>query len=161
MDDAEAVYHCYASDENVTKYLGWPKHKSVEDTRDFISVSDQIWDQHGVGPYLVADSLDNSLLGCTGLDFETEYRAATGYAFASSAWGKGYATEALQAMVSIATDLSFHRVYAMCHPEHAASARVLEKCGFEFEGKLLAHTEFPNLSPGVASDVLSYGIRVG
>ena len=32
------------------------------------------------------------------------------------------------------------------------------ECGFQSEGIRRAHTEFPNLSPGARSDVLSYAI---
>jgi [ribosomal protein S5]-alanine N-acetyltransferase len=39
------------------------------------------------------------------------------------------------------------RLYAICHTEHAASYRVLEKGGFEREGILRRHSVFPNLSP--------------
>ena len=50
VDDAEAVFSCYASDAEVTKYLGWPRHINIEDTRTFISLSEQIWERRGVGP---------------------------------------------------------------------------------------------------------------
>jgi len=34
-----------------------------------------------------------SLLGSTGLEFETTTRAQTGYVLATDAWGRGYATK--------------------------------------------------------------------
>ena len=75
--------------------------------------------------------------------------------FARDAWGYGYATEALGAMVSLAAGYGRTRLYALCHTEHQASWRVLEKCGFTREGILQAHTTFPNLSPKPL-DVFSY-----
>jgi RimJ/RimL family protein N-acetyltransferase len=39
---------------------------------------------------------------------------------------------------------------------HRASQRVLEKCGFDREGVLRRHTEFPNLSARDPEDVASY-----
>jgi RimJ/RimL family protein N-acetyltransferase len=45
---------------------------------------------------------DGTLLGSTGLAFETAHRASTGFVLARDAWGAGMATEALAAMVSIA-----------------------------------------------------------
>ena len=50
-------------------------------------------------------------------------------------------------------------VYALSHPAHRASARVLEKCGFLCEGTLRGYAQFPNLAPGVQSDVLRYDMR--
>jgi [ribosomal protein S5]-alanine N-acetyltransferase len=32
--DAEAVYTRYSSDTEVTKYVGWPRHKSIEQTKE-------------------------------------------------------------------------------------------------------------------------------
>ncbi len=68
----------------------------------------------------------------------------------------GYATESLQAMVDLAGKLGVKRLEGVCHIDHRASARVLEKCGFQLEEILREHTEFPNLAPGQKSDVLSY-----
>jgi ribosomal-protein-alanine N-acetyltransferase len=96
------------------------------------------------------------LLGSTGFGFETSYRAVTGYVLARDAWGKGYATEALNAIVDVASWIHVVRLYALCHPEHRASWRVLEKCRFTREGTLRRYAEFPNLSPGELSDVFCY-----
>ena len=77
---------------------------------------------------------------------------------AKDAWGRGYATEALGAMVGIARAAGVRRLYALCHSEHLASARVLEKCHFAREGVLRGYAEFPNLKPVQPHDVLCYAI---
>ena len=99
------------------------------------------------------------MLGSTGLGFETPWQASTGYVLAYDAWGLGYATEALTAMRDRAAALGLERLYALCHPGHRTSARVLEKCGFLCEGTLRQYTVFPNLAPGVPADVLCYAQR--
>ena len=101
------------------------------------------------------------LCGATGLSFETPERAMTGYVLARDAWGQGYATEALQAMIDLAPGCGVRRLYAICHTAHAASVRVLEKCGFAREGVLRRHSIFPNLSPDEPSDVLCYAFTFG
>ena len=154
--DAASVFQRYASDPQVTRYLGWPTHKSVDDTDGFLAYCDSEWERWPVGPYLVESGVDGRLLGSTGLGFETPEQAATGYVLARDAWGQGYATEALSAMRDLARSLGVRRLYALCHPEHRASHHVLEKCGFLREGRLLAHAEFPNLAPGVQADVFCY-----
>jgi RimJ/RimL family protein N-acetyltransferase len=98
------------------------------------------------------------VLGGTGLAFETPYRAVTGYVLARDVWGAGYATEALRALLDVAPSLGLRRVQAWCHPAHAASRRVLEKCGFELEGTLRQYVEFPNLEPGRAIDACLYAL---
>jgi RimJ/RimL family protein N-acetyltransferase len=127
----------------------------------FLKFSDAEWDRWPAGPYLVFARADGALLGGTGLGFETPLRAVTGYVLAKDAWGQGYATEALTAMVDLACRFGIVRLYAICHSEHRASSRVLEKGGFSREGTLRRHTEFPNLSPGEPCDVFCYARILG
>jgi RimJ/RimL family protein N-acetyltransferase len=156
--DADAIFARYASDPEVTRFLGWRTHRSVADTKAFLGFSDAEWGRWPCGPYLLRARHDDTLLGSTGLAFETSYRAATGYVLAKDAWGKGYATEALQAVVGVARSVGVRRLYAICHTEHPASRRVLEKNGFLCEGTLRRYVEFPNLAPGEPCDVFCYAI---
>ena len=91
-EDTQAIFDRYASDADVTRYLGWPKHTSVQDTQAFVAFSLSEWARWGVGPLLAFDRESGTLLGGSGLVMETADRAATGYVFARDAWGKGYAT---------------------------------------------------------------------
>jgi RimJ/RimL family protein N-acetyltransferase len=156
--DAETIFARFASDREVTKYVGWPVHLGVEDTRAFLAFAETEWDHWPAGAYLVLSRAGGVLLGSTGLSFETPYRAMTGYVLARDAWGQGYATETLQAMIDLAPTCGVRRLYAICHTEHSASYRVLEKCGFAREGILRRHTVFPNLAPGEPADVFSYAL---
>ena len=156
--DAESIFRRYASDREVTRYLSWPTHRSVSDTLAFLSWSDGEWQRWPAGPYLVFanGAKPAKLLGSTGLAFKSLTRAVTGYAFAQDAWGEGYATEALEAMVDLAQQTGVQRLEAICHVEHRPSAHVLEKCGFAREEVRREHFAFPNLAPQKKADVFSY-----
>ncbi len=154
--DAEPVFSRYSSDPEVTRYLGWPRHQTVQGARGFIAYSDREWALWPAGPFLIESRDTGRLLGGTGLAFETPFRAATGYVLAKDAWGRGYATEALGAMVALADAVGVKRLQALCHPGHPASARVLEKGGFVCEGRLRRYAEFPNLREGGLDDVLCF-----
>jgi [ribosomal protein S5]-alanine N-acetyltransferase len=154
--DAELIFQRYASNDDVTRYLGWPRHRAVEDTQRFLAFSAVQWEREGAGPYLIWARADGQLLGSTGLGLEPGAQAITGYVLATDAWGKGYATEALSAVVEVATDIGVRRLYAVCHTQHRASWRVLEKCGFEQDRGWNRCLEFPNLAVGKAQDVLCY-----
>lgn len=156
LADAEAVFSRYASDPEVTRYLGWPRHRSVSDTKSFLAFSDAEWDRWPAGPYLIESRADGCLLGSTGLAFETPSNAATGYVLARDVWGLGYATESLGAVVGVARELGVRHLHALCHPRHAASHRVLEKCGFVRESTLPQPVEFPNLGSGSPEGCLRY-----
>ncbi|HKV61035.1 MAG TPA: GNAT family N-acetyltransferase [Candidatus Acidoferrum sp.] len=154
--DAEAIYTQYSGDTEVTKYVGWPRHQSIEQTKTFLAFSDAEWNRWPAGPYLIERQGNRKLLGGTGLAFETPTVASTGYVLARDAWGHGYATEALAAVVVVAHDLGVQRSYALCHANHPASIRVLEKCGFVLEDRLPGFTDFPNLGSGQREDCLRY-----
>ena len=154
--DAELVFQRYASDDNVTRYVGWPTHRTVADTQGFLAFSAAQWAQEGAGPYLIWARADGQLLGSTGIGLEADGQAVTGYVLATDAWGKGYATEALAAVVDVATDIGVRQLYALCHSQHRASSRVLEKCGFSRDGSWDRPLEFPNLAARQPQDVLCY-----
>ena len=159
QSDAQAIFFVYASDREVTRYLSWPTHRSVADTLAFLSLSDEEWQRWPAGPYLVLSrekGNPGTLVGSTGLMYKSPTRAITGYVFARDAWGKGYATESLQAMIDIARQTGVERLEAVCHAEHTPSGHVLEKCGFTREEVHREHFVFPNLKPQKKSDVFSY-----
>lgn len=58
-----------------------------------------------------------------------------GYWLGIEHWGKGYATEAVHALVDYAfTDLGHTALHAGARVTNPASRRVLEKCGFQWTG---------------------------
>ncbi len=145
LNDAQSIFDRYASDAEVARYLAWPRHVSVAETRAFVKFSADQWSRWNVGPMLAISREDGTLLGGSGLLRETAEHASTGYVLARDAWGKGYATECLRAMVDLAARVGLHRVTAECHAGHAASRRVLDKCGFQQE-PVTRQMVFPNLS---------------
>lgn len=155
-EDAPAIFHRFASDPEVTRLVGWPRHADLEDTRAFLAFAHSEWRRWPVGPLLIESRADGRLLGSTGLAFETAYRASTGYVLARDVWGNGFAQEALAAVTALAARLGIRRLYAVCHTDHAASVRVLERCGFEREGTLRRYLSFPNLGHDNPQDVHCY-----
>ena len=154
--DAEAIFERYAADPDVTRYVGWARHRTVEDARAFLDFSTAQWERRGAGPYLIRARDTGQLLGGTGLDLHAAAEAMTGYVLAKDSWGKGYATESLRAMIEVASDIGLRRLYALCHPDHVPSQHVLEKGGFHRDPGWTTRIVFPNLAPGVLQDVLCY-----
>jgi ribosomal-protein-alanine N-acetyltransferase len=155
-NDAAEVFERYASDPEVTRFLGWPRHHSVAETQAFLTFSTSEWERWPAGPYLIRSRADGRLVGGTGLGFETSEQAVTGYVLARDEWGRGYATEALRAVMEVARGVGVVRLYAICHPDHHASHRVLDKCRFVRDITWSEKTEFPNLAAGRLQAVLRY-----
>jgi [ribosomal protein S5]-alanine N-acetyltransferase len=153
------IFQRYASDVDVTRFLGWPRHQSIADTQAFLAFSAMEWERWPAGPYLIWSRANGELLGGTGFGFDAPDEAVTGYVLAKDSWGKGYATEALTAIVDVARGIGVRRLTALCHIEHRVSQRVLEKCGFVRDRSSSPEIMFPNLAPGILQPVVRYETR--
>ena len=70
-------------------------------------------------------------------DIENSRMGSVGYRLEPELWGRGYATEALQAAVEfVFTHTELDRLQATADVRNTASNRVLEKCGFLHEGTI-------------------------
>jgi len=70
-------------------------------------------------------------------------QALMGYSLARSYWRKGYAFEAVTALLNyLFEERGLHRVIAECDVENMASWKLLEKLGFRREAYLVENTYF-------------------
>ena len=72
-------------------------------------------------------------------DSSRQYGSARslGYALGVDYWGQGYMTEAVREAVRFGFgQMGLDIISATCYPDNPASRRVLEKCGFQYEGTL-------------------------
>jgi RimJ/RimL family protein N-acetyltransferase len=78
---------------------------------------------------------DGTVMGACGLMQTGDEVPELGYWLGVPYWGKGYATEALHALVDYAfTDLGHDALQAGARVTNPMSRRVLEKCGFQWTG---------------------------
>lgn len=81
------------------------------------------------------------LIGYARLALEGGERAGTiGFALRPDAWGVGYGTETVRALLALGfADLGLHRVWAARAPQNDASASVLTRAGMVEEGRIRHH----------------------
>ncbi len=156
LSDAGAIFTGYAADPEVTRHLSWPRHERLEQTRSFLqTILERRRQDPERWPWVLVRREDKALLGMVELR-RRGTRGEVGYVLRRRDWGRGYMTEALQAVLQwgfASPDL--WRVQAQCHPANRASARVLEKVGMRREGRLRRYIVFPALGPEPL-DVLLY-----
>jgi len=78
---------------------------------------------------------NGAVIGACGFTQVDRHPPEIGYWLGVKHWGKGYATEAVRAMIDhIFTDLGDEAIQAAARVTNPASRRVLEKCGFQWSG---------------------------
>jgi ribosomal-protein-alanine N-acetyltransferase len=99
---------------------------------------------------------DNTLYGSIGLGIVPTFNLAEmGYWVGKPYWGKGFATEAAQAMLAFGFEtLGLNRIQATHFSNNPASGRVMEKIGMVYEGCRRQHT----LKWGEYRDIKLYGM---
>ena len=154
--DAEALMALYA-DERVARYLSRPAWTSLDQARASITRA-QAGLEAGEGLRLaVLQQGQARVIGDVVLfDFVPQCRRAEmGYALAADHQGHGYMREALTALLDHAfTALDLNRIEADIDPRNAASARILERLGFQREGLLRERW----IVAGEVSDTALYGL---
>jgi RimJ/RimL family protein N-acetyltransferase len=101
---------------------------------------------------------DETVIGTCGIA-SGEQGAEVGYWLGAAHWGKGYATEALHAVIDYAfTDLGHAALAAGARVTNPASRRVLEKCGFQWTGVGLYRIRAINSSAPIDRFRLERGI---
>ena len=145
MDDCVDVL-AYQRDPRYLRFYPW-LDRSESEVRDFVQM---FLDQQAEQPrrkfqLVIAFPGDTRLIGNCGIRRkpDNDWEADIGYELAPEHWGKGYATEAAQAIVEFGfTEMSLHRISSWCIADNAASVRVLEKAGLRPEGRLRENEYF-------------------
>lgn len=148
----------YQRDPRYLRFYPW-LDRSESEVRDFVQMFLDQQAEQPRGKFQLAITFpgDGRLIGNCGIrrKEDNDWEADIGYELAPEHWGKGYATEAAQAIVDFGfAELSLHRISSWCIADNAASARVLEKAGLRLEGRLRESEYFK----GRWWDTLLYGL---
>lgn len=133
--DAEDMYE-YAQEPIVTRFLLWEPHVNLKFTQSYLKF---IQSQYASGCFFdwaltLADS--GKMIGTCGFaSIDTDNDAGEiGYVINPAYWNNGYATEALERVLSFGFGvLRMHRIYIRIMSGNTASERVAKKCGMRHE----------------------------
>ncbi|MDP8227452.1 MAG: GNAT family protein [Candidatus Celaenobacter polaris] len=138
LKDAEDLFE-YASDPEVTKYITWAPHKSIDDSIDFLKSVLRRYENNEVSEWGIVYKENNKFIGTCGYVLWVPVHSLAEIAFALSGeyWGKGLMTEAVKEVIKYGFEkMNLNRIYARCFMENIGSQKVLEKVGMKFEGIL-------------------------
>ena len=155
-DDALDMYD-YLSDEDVVKHMGLTPAQSVEDAMNEIEWYHLI-KKEGTGIRWGITLKDSGKVigSCGYLNMQPKhYRAEVGFELSKNHWGKGIASEALEAVIKYGfTHYQLERIEALIEPANIQSQKLVGKQGFAKEG-LLRHYEY---TCGKFDDLYMYSI---
>lgn len=154
LDDAKDVY-LYASNDEVTKYLTWSSHKTLEQT---LSVVKEFY-MGRPGIFAIELKIEKKCIGCIDLRLINEHnKASFGYVINKEYWNKGYTSEALSLILNLAFNkLELNRVESTHYVGNEASGKVMRKCGMNYEGTGKKEV----VIKGIYYDVVHYAILKG
>ncbi|MFC7679290.1 GNAT family N-acetyltransferase [Paenibacillus sp. GCM10028914] len=156
MQDAEDMF-AYASNDDVSRYVPWETHRTIEDSRGFISFIEQRYDNKAVSPWGIEYKENGRMIGT--IDFvlwqPMHQVAELGYVLGKDYWGKGLMSEAAGELLRFGfAKMDLVRIQARCIAENIGSQRVMEKIGMTFEG--IQRKGMKN--KGIHCDIKTYAI---
>lgn len=134
-EDIDALAHLANNAAVATMVSRMPHPYTARDAADFVRRTNA--GEIGKCVYAITKGENGEFLGCCALephdnDAET---LELGYWLGEPYWNKGFATEAAHALIDMAfrtRDIAY--IDARCRVTNIASRRVIQKCGFQFQG---------------------------
>lgn len=153
LEDAESLYRDFGLDPKMFEYSGWNPYATIEMATKTVSrFIDSYEDDRFYG---WAVEQDGQLIGTVGAyDYDPQTGAIEiGCSIRRQSWGKGFATEAVRAVLKYLTGQEGIRcVKAWCAADNMGSRRIMEKAGMQFAGEETGSLEIE----GCRYDKLNY-----
>lgn len=135
IEDLEDFYE-YAKNQNVGPNAGWEPHKDKEVSLKILQAFIQKDEVRAI-----VYKENGKVIGSIGIhnDKKREGTGAKmiGYVLSETYWGKGLMPEAVKAVVTYLFEEENINVISIYHyPFNTRSKKVIEKCGFKYEGTL-------------------------
>lgn len=159
--DAPALYEL-AKNPNVGPHAGWKPHGSEEESLEIIET---IFFPGAARAVCKKSENGNAsakeeIIGCIGLEPDSMRPSVKsrelGYWLGEAYWGRGFMTEAAKRVIDFAfLELELDILSVHTGPLNKRSQRIIEKCGFVYEGTL---RKAYRIFDGTNRDVLCYSI---
>ena len=145
-EDAQACFRNWMSDPEVTRYLTWPAHPSIEVTRQVLGSWIKDYDDPRFYSWAIELKETGEPIGSiAAVNMDDRARKVhVGYCLGRPWWSKGYMTEAFRRVITFFfEEVRANRVEALHDSENPGSGKVMLKCGLQKEG-VLRQSEWNN-----------------
>ena len=137
IEDAEDIFKMWANDDEVTKYLTWNSHKSVDDTKYILNLWIEQYEKVERLNFAIVLKEENLLIGGIDVVGYLDNIPVIGYVLSRRYWNNGYMTEACKCLLNYLFEQGYDKVRIDAVVENIGSNKVIQKCG----GKLINTVE--------------------
>ena len=140
LDDAAAMFNNWASDSEVTKFLMWQPHSSLEVSQSIIEDWLKQYDDEKYYHWaIVLRENGNEPIGDIAVVQMNEEVSSVhiGYCIGKKWWHQGITSETLKAVIDFLFDeVEVNRIESRHDPRNPNSGGVMKKCSMKYEGTL-------------------------
>ncbi len=139
LDDAPFMHKNWASDPEVTKFLTWPCHTSIEASRSVLESWMPLYDEDNYYNWTIVLKELGEPVGSIAVVKQDEDTSMVhiGYCIGRKWWHQGITSEALKAVMDFMFDVvGANRIESRHDPRNPNSGKVMQKCGMKFEGTM-------------------------
>lgn len=140
LNDGEAMFKNWAKDSEVTKFLVWKPHDSVEVSKNIIKswIDEYKKDNFYQWAIVLKDNGDKPI-GCISIVRQDEEIGIVhvGYCIGRKWWNQGITSEALGGVIKyFVKEVGVNRIESRHDPRNPNSGKVMMKCGMKYEGTM-------------------------
>lgn len=157
IEDAPAMYHNWAKDSEVTKFLTWPNHLNADISKKVIQSWIEDYDKEDYYQWCIEWKESQEAIGSISVVHSNDVTEAVelGYCIGRQFWNQGISSEALSAVVRFFfEEVKVNRIEARHDTNNPNSGKVMERCGLKLEG---IHRKADKNNTGIC-DAAYYGI---
>ncbi|NLP35288.1 MAG: GNAT family N-acetyltransferase [Clostridiales bacterium] len=141
-NDAKDMFHNWAGDIEVCKYLSWGPHKNIGVTQMRIDSWINQYDYEDTYIWAIEYKNVNQAIGSISVEMNDDRTLSCeiGYCLSKEYWNRGIMTEALRVVMHyLHYEIGYEKIVAKHDILNPASGKVMQKAGMEFE-KVLYQT---------------------
>lgn len=133
--DAIFMFNNWAKNKNVTKFLTWNAHKSIEETESVIDNWLQSYIKDNFYHWAIVYKEINEPIGSISVVEQDEEKAQMilGYVIGEKWWGKGIVPEAYSKVIEfLFNEIKVKKIIGRHDVENVNSGKVMLKCGLKY-----------------------------
>ncbi|MBR0294590.1 MAG: GNAT family N-acetyltransferase [Bacilli bacterium] len=134
-NDAEFMFKNWTHDDEVSKYVTWNTHQSIEETKQILHCWLEQEKERITHRFCITIKGSDEPIGAIDIADYIDGKPEIGYVLSRKYWNQGIMTEACKAFIKHLFLCGFYELLIAADERNIGSNRVIMKCGFTFTHK--------------------------